>query len=235
MKKNVKIVIKDNGGYSIFKDGINIINTETNPISTYHEVVDTMFKGYEINIVDADNIANDIENTKKEFETKTFNDDVVGVGIDPWENSNTTGAYKDTFENSDIMNMSDSEVEIDEPEVQSENNTNKGPIGYKYKPAMGDIIYIDGVTSTLSKITGGLATVLSVKVTDDDIVTDQIETESLEFEDEMEYEDVTEKNILVELEEFPGTFISWTMIREKQDELQDKYGYTTAKKISLFS
>lgn len=224
----VFVNLKDNGGYMITHNDKVIINTSSKPIRTYHEVIDSLFPNAKVYIDSEtciDNDSKDIKNSKETFENNINLDE-----FNPFKDTVEFGKYKETFAH---VVFEDDEFEEYNEEPIGKNGTTEPIDGDVDVPSMGDIIYIDGITQTLCKITGGLATVLSVKETTDPVVVDTMIDAYDEYSEEYSEKDICENNVLVELEEFPGTFVSWTMLKEKQDELSDKYNYTTAKKISL--
>lgn len=141
-----------------------------------------------------------------------------------------THAYRDTFFNTDTT------IE-DKPKEDVNKSTNANVnehVGNVECPEVGDLVYIDGQEGLLSTITGGVCTVSMIYKSDDPVVVDTIEHDVYNDEwdeEEVEIEEITENNILFEVDEFPGTYFSWTMLKDKQDELQLKYGYKPACKI----
>jgi hypothetical protein len=108
------------------------------------------------------------------------------------------------------------------------------PVGNVDVPKLGDLIYVDGLDGILRKITGGVGTVHLVYNANDKVEVattsvpnpdfDEDDEDSEEFIDKVE----TGSNILVELEEIPGAYFSWTEIKSRQTELRAKYGYKPA-------
>lgn len=105
------------------------------------------------------------------------------------------------------------------------------PIGNVEVPKIGDLIYVDGLDGILRKITGGVGTVHLVYNANDKVEVSSKLVENPNFdeedEDSAEFIEETETgtNILVELEEIPGAYFSWSEIKSRQTELKAKYGY----------
>jgi hypothetical protein len=113
------------------------------------------------------------------------------------------------------------------------------PVGAVERPEIGDLIYIDGMKSVLRTILGGVATVSAIHDTDTYVpngesgsfIDDQYDDEDEDFGDEEHEVETTEANIMVEIEEFPGTYFSWSMLRARQEELAEQYGYKPAQQV----
>ena len=172
--------------------------------------------------------------TQEEFieKTKNFDNDIDFDKLNDKVNFvANTGKYKNTFNNDKVFETDNVNIE---PTVVNKTTTSNAPVGDVDKPNVGDLIYIDSVKGILSTILGGVCTVSMVYESEHAIVTDTIEYESFGFdieEDEFDGE-VEENNILVEIEEFPGRYFSWSLLRDKQNELQKQFGYTPARLIN---
>ena len=167
----------------------------------------------------------DLGNTNSQNEEIDFDklNEEIGFGAN-------THAYRNTFFNTDTTIEDEPKENVNE----STNDTVNEPVGNVECPEVGDLVYIDGQNGLLSTITGGVCTVSMIYKSEDPVVVDTIEhavyNEEWDEEEE-EIEEITENNILFEVDEFPGTYFSWTMLKDKQELLQLKYGYKPACKI----
>lgn len=108
----------------------------------------------------------------------------------------------------------DEEEEGNEQHDDEDGEDNTAPIGNVEIPKVGNLIYVDGVDGFLRKITGGIGTVHVVYNADAN--TEHVSVQGIDDEND---------RMLIELEEIPGVYFSWTNLRDKQSELKAKYGY----------
>lgn len=148
--------------------------------------------------------ADDTVNNDTAQEEKTNVDDVI-LELNGQFKSPNLGKYRDTTSASYEVNE-DQEDDYDEDDVAKDNTESKyQPVGNVECPEEGDLIYVDGLAGVLSIITGGVGTVLTI------------------------YKNASD--ILIELEETPGNYFSWNLLKNSQDELKEKYGYKPVCKI----
>lgn len=201
--------------YDVYIDGILLLTTSS-PFMSDTDIYNMLCELYNDIVISNNLIYND-----NDIDFDKLNE---SVGFEA-----KTGRYKNTFNETDVNDII--------PNIMSHNKVethSKTPIGQVETPNVGDLIYIETVKGILSTIIGGVCTVSMVHVDETEIVTDTL-THSYDFENEYDEdveEDITESNILVEIEEFPGRYFSWSLLRQKQDELQELFGYTPARLIN---
>lgn len=229
MTNTIEVQDLGNNSYTITVNGELFIQT-SNPILNLNEIInvfknDALFNDceiiYKIEEKVSANINMDLEN-KSDIDFDKLNEE---IGFEA-----NTHAYRDTFFNTDTTIKNEPKENVN----KSTNANVNEPVGNVECPEVGNLVYIDGQEGLLSTITGGVCTVSMIYKSEDLVVVDTIEHDvynEVWDEEEVEIEEITENNILFEVDEFPGTYFSWTMLKDKQDELQLKYGYKPACKI----
>lgn len=233
----IKVFIH-NKGYDIQHNGEMIVKC-VEPFVPFKDLLINL--GFDLNVErveihEGDNI------TDGAFNNTEDSDDIDSV-IKSMNNSFSApnlGKYKQTFDSNDdkddnVQSSLNDNTNSKKQESKKESNV---PVGSVECPNEGDLIYVDGIVGVLSKITGGVGTVMTIYKSNDPIT---IYTENASFDEDDDYEDyedddyedqnICENNILVELEEVPGHYFSWSLLRSKQDALQKKYGYKPVCKL----
>jgi hypothetical protein len=109
-------------------------------------------------------------------------------------------------------------------------------------PEIGSTIFVDAVNMALKKVTAGFGTVKMCYNTEQEISDVGLDTSLIDEEEEDDddffsetYDSVfeTEKNVIVELEEAPGVFYSWTLIKDKQEQLKSEHNQRIEVQRSL--
>jgi hypothetical protein len=241
MTTRLNVIVFTEGGYSIHVNDKLFIQT-TNPIISLKSAIDTISTLFGNVVVSyEDTSGNDVGQEQLNKYKTNVNMTLDNVDIDALNQkigfTAKTGAYKETFK-STIEETEEDTKTINHDEIPVDKNTTNIPVGDVECPEVGDLIYVDGMQGLLSTINGGVVTVSMVFKSTDSIVVDEIEHDISYYNDyEDEYvedtdiEEITEDNILVEVEEFPGTYFSWSLLRKQQNELQQKYGYKPACKV----
>lgn len=255
-----EVFVTSSTNYRIVKDGVEVFATE-NALASMNEVLESLgLKADQVQIygdhsgsmsadnpagsgLDAFRAAVSDETTQAEPETNQSVEDIIAEmnsGMKP----RNADRYREVLEATAPEESTETDVE-DEAATQTETKESAdkhqhSPVGAVERPEVGNLIYIDGMKSVLRTILGGVATVSAVHDTDtyvpngesDSYIDDQYddEDEDGDFQGNEEVE-TTEANIMVEIEEFPGTYFSWSMLRARQEELAAQYGYKPAQMV----
>lgn len=204
---NGKIIVQCNDPIIPFKDLLLHLGFDLskNKVEIYDGGNVTSIEAENTNVdVDVDSV---IESTDLDSVISSMNDTFVSPNL---------GKYRETFENKEIPKQ-----ETKQEKTSTKTESKHEPVGSVDCPNEGDLIYVDGITGILSNVIGGVGTVMTVYKSGVEIDKDEDE----------EYFETTEENILIELEEIPGHYFSWSLLRSQQATLKNKYGYKPACKI----
>jgi len=209
----------DSKSYAIYSNNRKIVECN-DPETTYNELVKNLgVDTSNVQIIEMDyfpdtlgNISNIAYIEGSAVLTKNNNIDNIIDQINADMQAPNLGKHKSRT-NTTVDNSQT--VETSQQTTEDTINMNV-PVGNVETPKLGDLIYVTGLDGILRKITGGIGTVHLVYNSNKDIEN---------LDDESNEATVSNKNILVELEEIPGTYFSWSEIKDKQLELKAKYGY----------
>jgi len=222
-----EVFITSSTSYRIVKNGIEIFETK-NALASMNDVLNTLgLNADEVSIFSGEgNFAQEHSITgigayreiltnydANEDETQSVDEIIAEM------NGGMKARNADRYRH--IVTQETPTVEDEEETVtdkQSESNQHV-PVGAVERPEIGNLIYIDGMKSILRTILGGVATVSAVHDTNTYVPNGEEDIET------------TEANIMVEIEEFPGIYFSWSMLRARQEELAAQYGYKPAQQL----
>ena len=218
---NGKIIVQCNDPIIPFKDLLLHLGFDLskNKVEIYDGGNVTSIEAENTNVdVDVDSV---IESTDLDSVISSMNDTFVSPNL---------GKYRETFENKEITYIGQ---KIIQEKTSTKTESKHEPVGSVDCPNEGDLIYVDGITGILSKVIGGVGTVMTVYKSgvEIDVDTDDREDWDSDEDEDEEYFETTEENILIELEEIPGHYFSWSLLRNQQATLKNKYGYKPACKI----
>lgn len=212
-------------GYTIQYNGKTIVKCNE-ALVPFKELLQHL--GYDLSTVKVE--IHDGEGAENvEVESASSEDDIIASMNETFVSPNL-GKYRTTFENDYVQNPApEQKTQKQNPESSQKHE----PVGAVECPVEGDLIYVDGIQGVLSTITGGVGTVMTIYHSNDtiDVDTDDREDWDEDEDDDCQYEQYQENNILVELEEVPGHYFSWSLLRSQQSSLKTKYGYKPVCKL----
>lgn len=251
-----EVFVTSSTSYRIVKDGVEIFATENALASMNNVLASFGFKADSVSIygdhsgsMSADNPAGsglDAFRAAVSEDAPTPNvdsnksvDEIIAE-MNGGMKARNADRYREILAQDNDEEVSEDEIE-DEPATEEQSESNRHvPVGAVERPEIGDLIYIDGMKSILQTILGGVATVSAIHDTDTYVpngesgsfIDDQYEDEDEDGDyNGDETAETTEANIMVEIEEFPGTYFSWSMLRARQEELAEQYGYKPAQRV----
>jgi hypothetical protein len=237
---NVIVITKRNSAsYAIYNESGNCIVRCNDPETTFNDLLKNIGITYtNVFVYEQDSLPLRYSNVSDIHDSNEDNNDVNFDDINDTISFDAPGIdkYRNLVSANIIATPETPEKETVDVVTESKINSKKYPVGNVEKPQTGDLIYVDGIKGILKTIFGGVGTVATVYMNDkldmktgtefiEDSYLDEDE-DGEEYEEDSSYEeDIIEKNILVELEEVPGHFFSWSLLKEQQEELANTYGY----------
>ena len=218
-------------GYTIEHDG-NVIVKCNEALVPFKELLQHLGFDLSTNKVEIYDGENVIMSETSNVSSPDNIDDVI-ASMNATFISPNLGKYRETFEDINSTNtVTEKPAYVEEQNAANHTPKNR-PVGSVDCPEEGNLIYVDGIQGVLSNITGGIGTVMTIYLSNDSIVVDNDDRE--DWDEDEDYDDnysiEEENNILVELEEVPGHYFSWSLLRSQQSVLENKYGYKPVCKI----
>jgi hypothetical protein len=220
VEHNGNVIVKCNESLVPFKELLQHLGFDlsTNKVEIYDGEGENASKYETTNMSSIDNIDNI--------------DDVI-ASMNATFVSPNLGKYRETFEDNNSTNIVTEKPAYVEEQHAANHTPKNRPVGSVDCPEEGNLIYVDGIQGVLSNITGGIGTVMTIYLSNDSIVVDNDDREDWDEDEDYDdnYSTEEENNILVELEEVPGHYFSWSLLRSQQSVLENKYGYKPVCKI----
>lgn len=229
----IKVFVHNNG-YDIEHNGEMIVKC-VEQLVPFKELLINL--GFDLNTEKVEiHDGSNSENIESSQSIESTDVDSVIASMNATFSAPNLGKYKQTFESQTNTQSSLTDDNVNSQKESSKKESNV-PVGSVECPNEGDLIYVDGIVGVLSTVTGGVGTVMTIYKSNDPITVYNENSSNVDDEFDEDYDEdyddqnIVENNILVELEEVPGHYFSWSLLRSKQTSLQEKYGYKPVCKL----
>jgi hypothetical protein len=212
---------KDGKTYTIFKDGVKLVSCDSTVDPTY------ALESFGID---------EKVNAPAQINTPLFTDDYIEkvIGEIKFDTPNLVKTNQALSIGSGIDLRKDEKDELSDPEFE-ETDIEKLPVKINQK------IYVDDITGGLRNLKGGLATInmLWMDPSENKVQTG---TEYVDRDDDDEEDDfsgmseeiaIEEKQVMFGIDEAPGMFFSWSLLKGEQEKLKIKFGKDLAAMVYI--